>query len=389
MQIKTALIVGAGIAGCSAAIALADRGVRVTLIEKQAEWRFQSSGIFVYCNGLEALRSVGVLPEILDAGFAIEDGRNVYLDHHGAPIVDVFYPSPNGGVPPILGIRRAEMHRVLANRLAGLDVQIRLSTTLARLHAPAGAAQAEVDFSDGTSEHFDLVIGADGIRSQVREAIVGPVAPRYTGFGVWRSVHARPPALTSKIMMMGVGKRLGIMPISRDLLYVFATVREPRESWFERASWPRTMRAKFDEFGGPARQFLDALGDASEVLYTAVEEVTIALPWHAGRVMVIGDAAHASTPFMGQGGAMAVEDAVVLADMLSLPGTLEATLRDFGQRRYPACKFVQDASRRVGEAGATEAPESCLLRNAQMREAAQGQVDGFYRTLYAMQGGGR
>lgn len=386
------LIVGAGIAGCSAAVALAERGVQVTLIEKQAVWRFQSSGIFIYSNGLEALRKVGVLPQILEAGFAIADGRNVYLDHRGMPIVDVFYPASGAGVPPILGIKRAEMHRILADRLAGLGADIRLDTTLARIHAPGDARKngelAHVSLSDGSTQGFDLIIGADGIRSQLREAVAGPMTPRYTGFGVWRSVHDRPRTLDAKIMMMGIGKRLGIMPISQNKLYLFGTVGAPPGCWYPREGWPDQMRASFAEFGGPARQFLDDLGADAEVLYTAVEEVAAPLPWHAGRVLLIGDAAHASTPFMGQGGAMAVQDAVVLAELLAdLPAEgapLDATLHAFGQRRYPMCRFVQDASRKVGEAGAQEDPETCERRNLAMRETAQGQVDDFYRALNAL-----
>jgi 2-polyprenyl-6-methoxyphenol hydroxylase-like FAD-dependent oxidoreductase len=378
------LIVGAGIAGCSAAIALADKGMHVTLVEKQAEWRFQSSGIFIYSNGLEALRRVGVLPRILEAGFGIADGRNVYLDHHGAPIVDVFYPASSGGAVPILGIKRAEMHRILASRLDALGVDIRLATTVAAIHSPAGSDHAEVRLSDGSAQRFDLVVGADGIRSQVREAVSGPLAPRYTGFGVWRSVHDRPRALDAKIMMMGIGKRLGIMPISDDKLYIFGTVSEPADRWYPKEKWPELMRARFAEFGGPARQFLDRLCADSEVLYTAVEEVQAPLPWHAGRVLLIGDAAHASTPFMGQGGAMAVEDAVVLAGMLAADGISEHTLRAFGERRYPMCRFVQDASRKVGEAGAVEDAASCARRNTAMQATAQQQVDAFYRELDAL-----
>ena len=380
----TVLIVGAGIAGCSAAIALADRGFEVMLVEKQAEWRFQSSGIFIYGNGLEALRRVGVLPQILEAGFAIEDGRNVYLDHHGAPIVDVFYPRSSGGAAPIVGIKRAEMHRILAARLEAAGVEIRLATTVAAIDAPAGGEQAAVVFSDGSARRFDLVVGADGIRSQLREAVCGPVAPRHTGFGVWRSVHERPRALVAKIMQMGIGKRLGIMPISDDRLYIFGTVSEPAGHWHPKETWPQRMRECFAEFGGPARQFLDELGADSEVLYTAVEEVQAPLPWHAGRLLLIGDAAHASTPFMGQGGAMAVEDAVVLAEMLSANGVSGATLRAFGERRFPVCRFVQDASRRVGEAGALEDAASCERRNGAMRDGAQQQVDAFYRQMDAL-----
>ncbi|MCI3205232.1 MULTISPECIES: FAD-dependent oxidoreductase [Pandoraea] len=387
-QGKHVLIVGGGIAGCASAIALAQTGVRVTLIEKQAEWKFQSSGIFIYSNGLAALSSLGVLPDILASGFAIADGRNVYLDQHGEPIVDTFYPSRYPGIPPIVGIRRAEMHRVLAARIAALDVDIRLGTTAVSIDQQAPDSVC-VALSDGSIGEYDLVVGADGIRSEVRQLVAGAISPVYTGLGVWRSVHARPRDLTAKIMMMGVGKRLGIMPISDDRLYVFGTMAEPSGAWYDRAEWPALMKARFAEFGGPARQFLDTLSSDSEVLYTAVEEVSMPLPWHRGRVIVIGDAAHASTPFMGQGGAMALEDAVMLAQRLAEGeniGDIEATLQAFGQARYPLCKFVQDVSRSVGEAGAQEHAHALASRNDTLRQDAQQKVDSFYARMEALRG---
>lgn len=385
------LVVGAGIAGCSAAIALAQRGARVTLVEKQAEWRFQSSGIFVYANGLECFGRLGVLPQILEAGFAIPQGRNVYLDAAGAPIVDTFYPpgrAAGGEVPAIVGIKRAGMHRVLARRLQALGIDIRLGTTVQTLLPGDADTPAQVTLSDGTEGRHDLVVAADGIRSQLRGMVFGDITPRYSGLGVWRSVHARPEALRDKIMQMAPGKRLGIMPISRDSLYLFGTVADPAKAWHPRAQWPQRMRDHFAEFGGPVRPFLDTLGPESEVLYTAVEEVVLPLPWHVGRTVLIGDAAHASTPFMGQGGAMAVEDALVLADCLAaMPaegGSVEAMLRGFGAARYPMCRFVQDASRRVGDAGAREGAADLQARVQAMRATAQAQVDDFYRTLYGM-----
>ncbi|MGT2434184.1 FAD-dependent oxidoreductase (plasmid) [Cupriavidus basilensis] len=140
-QVEHALIVGGGIAGRAAAIALAQAGVRVTMLEKQQEWRFQSSGIFIYHNGLAALGSLGVLPEIVSSGFAIADGRNIYLDERGEPITDTFYPSRHPDIAPIVGIRRAEMHRILASRLDALSVDIRLGTSAVRIDQRNGRAR--------------------------------------------------------------------------------------------------------------------------------------------------------------------------------------------------------------------------------------------------------
>lgn len=377
------LIVGGGIAGCSAAIALSDQGHRVQIVEKQSEWRFQSSGIFVYANGLVSLDALGLLDDIVAAGFGVPNGRNVYLDHLGDPIVETIYPTQDPErIPAILGIKRAEMHRVMAGRVSALGVPLTLGTTVVSIKQDN--AGVDVTFSDNTQGRFDLVVGADGVRSTTRQQIGVDLAPRYTGFGVWRSVHRRPPELTDKIMMMGPAKRFGIMPISDDKLYTFGTLAEPDNAYYPPETWPSEMQARFAEFAGPARAFLYELGPETELLYTAVEEVVLPLPWHVGRVLLIGDAAHASTPFMGQGGAMAMQDAVVLAQALARIDDPDTALRAFGKARYPVCEFVQNVSRSVGEAGSKEIEGDYGPRNARLRETAQSAVDGFYGRLDAL-----
>lgn len=376
------LIVGAGIAGCCTAIALTEQGHRVQVIERQEAWRFQSSGIFVYANGLVGLDRLGLLDGILAAGFAVPGGRNAYLDHAGNPIAETLYPPADGGrIPAILGIKRAEMHRVMAGRVAELGVPVTLGTTVSALEQDDRGV--DVTLSDGQRLRPDLVIGADGVRSATRAMIGIDAEPRYTGFGVWRSVHRRPADLADKIMMMGPRKRFGIMPISDDLLYTFGTVAEPKDRRYPPETWAAEMRARFAEFGGPAQAFLDDLGPGSEILYTAVEEVVLPLPWHRGRVVLIGDAAHASTPFMGQGGAMAMQDAVALAMALAHHGT-DSALAVFGEARAPVCRFVQDVSRAVGEAGAAEVEGGQEQRKLEMRATAQDKVDGFYARLDAL-----
>lgn len=374
------LIVGGGIAGITLAIALAQRGIKARLVEKQSEWKPTSSGIFIYSNGLGVMDKLGLLGGIISTGWASFDGRNPYLDREGRLIVEYFYPRVAGDhVPAIVGIKRAELHRVLIDALHRTDVEVRLGTTVASL--VDGEYGAEAAFSDGSSGVFDAVVAADGIRSQLRAMVFGPLEPTFTGFGAWRSIHRKPDAIDSKIMMMGVGKRLGIMPISQDRLYVFATSNEPGNPWYDPARWHITMREKFEEFNGPATALLDEIVSPEQVVYTAVEEVHCPLPWNKGRVLLVGDAAHASSPFMGQGGAMALEDALVLSEMLARGGPVAETLAAFGERRYERCNFVQEASRKVGEAGGLETDEACKLRDQRMRSAGQQGVDAFYERM--------
>jgi 2-polyprenyl-6-methoxyphenol hydroxylase-like FAD-dependent oxidoreductase len=358
-------------------MSLARAGWSAVVVEKQPRWQFRSSGIFVYGNGLAQFRQLGVMDDLVAAGFVVPDGRNLYVDHQGTHITEVTYPGVHGA-PAILGIKRAEMHRVLSRRIEELGIQVQLGTTVQAFSQ--GDAGVEVVDSHGVNARYDLVIGADGIRSGVRALLWPQVQPVYSGFGVWRSVHARPPGLVEKIMLMGPGKRLGIMPISQDRLYVFGTIAEPQGTWYDPAHWPQTMRKKFAEFGGPVRPFLDEISGASEVLYTAVDEVAMPLPWHIGRVVLIGDAAHASTPFMGQGGAMAVQDAVVLGSLLQdlpVPGALER----FGALRAPMCGYVQEVSRRVGEAGARADAQAHRENLAALPVSGQSAVDRFYAEL--------
>ncbi len=297
----------------------------------------------------------------------------------GNHLIDVFYPTADDGrVPAILGIKRAELHRILTNQLTHFRLSAELGTTVRRLEQIGDSV--EIELSSGSIENFDLVVAADGLRSQMRQLAGFDIRPRYSGLGVWRSVHDRPADLRDKIMMMGPGKRFGIMPISADKLYTFGTIVEPEGKWYDSEAWPETMAAKFREFEGPARRFIEELGSRSEVLYTAVEEIVMPLPWHAGRVVLIGDAAHASTPFMGQGGAMGVQDAVILARLLDSDNDVGQFCRPMARRASPYAvsrRMFRDRSVRMEP----RAPANRRLIMIVSGQTAQQNVDIFYNKL--------
>ncbi|OTG79847.1 hypothetical protein B9T31_16530 [Acinetobacter sp. ANC 4558] len=387
-EINHILVVGAGIAGCSAAIAFRQLGKKVTIIEKSPEIQFNSSGIFIYSNGLYQFNKLGVLKALLAAGFIIENDENQYFTETGLAIVNTYYPRINRDIPGILGIKRAQLHHILLQRMQELGVTLNLGVTVKTLMEDTQNNTVHVSFNQEDNKEFDLVIGADGIRSQMRSWINPDIQPHYTGFGVWRSVHARPHHLTTKIMQMGMGKRVGVLPINPEQMYMFGTIVDHQNTWKPRDQWHNLMKQAFSDFtGGEVVNLFKQLNSQSEILYTAVEEIRMPLPWNKGRTIVIGDAAHASTPFMGQGGAMAVQDACELAEMLQYaechdhPLDLVQLLQKFSEKRFAMCKFVQDISRAVGENGATETSQDCLMRNQYMQLNAQTKVDDFYKKL--------
>lgn len=375
------VIVGGGIAGCALAISLAQKGVASVLIEQDASWTPTSSGIFIYANGLLALDRLGVLDGVNAAGWVSPDGSNLYLTADAQLITRTFYPSIGGAhIPPIVGMRRVDLHRALTARISALGVDVRLGVTVDAISDKPGQP-VEVLLSDGSRLVCDALIGADGVRSQIRTSLFGVMEPVYTGYGVWRSIHAKPSHIDEKIMIMGLGIRLGIMPISKTELYLFGTTREPGKPFYARDCWHTEMQMKFSSITGPARPLLDELTSPEKVVYTAVEEVHLGLPWCKGRIGLIGDAAHSSTPFMGQGGAMAIEDGLVLGDMLASGTDAAKTLEAFGARRFERCKFVQDVSRRVGEQGALEDEAATFVRDARLRSNGQSDVDSFYARM--------
>ena len=168
-------------------------------------------------------------------------------------------------------------------------------------------------------------------------------------------------------MHLGVGVKAGLVPLTNDTMYLLLVSNEPDNPWFEADELGPLLADRLKPFNGMLGGLRSEVATAAGIIYVPIEEVILPLPWSKGRVVLIGDAAHASSPHIAQGAAMAIEDAVVLADLLAGQEDVAAALLEFEHRRFPRCKFVQDLSRKTGEDGNLSDPDLCRARNENIR----------------------
>jgi 2-polyprenyl-6-methoxyphenol hydroxylase-like FAD-dependent oxidoreductase len=363
------LVVGGGIGGLSLGAALGQQGIRADLVEINPELEHAGFGIAQPGNALRALRSIGVLEQCLAAGVQADDYR--YFDQDGEPLATLkMLRIADPDAPAYNFVPRLDLLKILADAASRGGTRVRMSTRVVEWHERE--AGVEVAFSDGTSARYDLMVGADGIRSGIRRELFGDAfEPRYTGSAAWRFAAPRLADLSYQAIYLGVGCRTGLVPHSALEMFVFVVTNEPGNPRFPAHERRTLLLERLAQFRGAVMPAVRAQVPAAEhIVYTPLEEVVLPAPWHKGRVVLLGDAAHAASPHVAQGAAMAIEDAVVLAEILGHADrtALARALESFTARRYARCKFVQDHSRRVGEEGQLSDPEQCRLRNQKLRE---------------------
>ncbi|MRT29618.1 FAD-dependent oxidoreductase [Herbaspirillum sp. CAH-3] len=342
------LIIGGGFSGASAAIDLRRRGAQVDLVELDPQWRNYGAGISLGPATLRALKQLGVLDAFLREG-AAGDGVRLCLPH-GPQIAEL--PTPRLAAPDVPGggaILRPVLARILADATRASGTDVRLGCTFTALREIGD--EVEVDFTDGQTRRYDLVIGADGLYSKLR-AHLFPNAPkpRYSGQAVWRAVLPRPAEITTCTMWMGPKIKPGVNPVSKDEMYLFVTEPRPVNDHVDPATFVARLRGLLEDFSAPVLKTIrDQLGDNARIIFRPLEGLLLPRPWYQGRVVLIGDAVHATTPHLASGACIGIEDALVLADELARNGSVPLALSAFEERRWERCRMVVENSARLGE----------------------------------------
>ncbi|MGW2872218.1 FAD-dependent monooxygenase [Kitasatospora sp. NPDC001225] len=350
------LVNGGGIGGLTLATALAERGHQVDVAELREQLEALGVGIIQPSNALHVMREIGVLNDCLAAGFEWE--VLTICDPAGATLAKI--PQPRmGDAPSNNGIPRPALARVLADAAVKAGATLRFGTTIGTLREDAHGIEAAL--TDGQVGRYDLVVGFDGIGSPLRRHLYGEkYAPEYTGFANWRVTVPRSPEVRGVVMSSGnLNAKALLTPISAEQMYLGSVFAEAEDFRPDPERAHEQLRERLAGFGGPIAEALAQITDPAAVVYSRISQVTVEEPWHVGRIVLAGDAAHASTPHLAQGAAMAVEDALVLAQSLDAEDTVPAALAAWEARRRPRAMWVQALSRAVlkQETGTATTPE--------------------------------
>lgn len=362
MNQQNILIVGGGIGGLTAAIALGKRGHRLTVAEKDPTWSVYGVGIIQQSNVVRAMAELGIVEDYVEAGFGF-DWVEIYAPG-GARVAKVPVERLVEGLPANLGIGRRALHDVLGRQAKMAGATVRLGVEVDQLvELPDGVG---VTFSDGAAQRFDLVIGADGLYSKTRGQIFKDApGPEFTGQAVWRYNFPRPAEIECIQAYDGpIG--VGLVPLSETLMYMFVTTPEPGNPWYPVAGLAEAMRGKLRNAPPRIQALAEGIVDDNAVVYKPLEWLFLEGNWHKGRVVLLGDAVHATTPHLGQGAGMAIEDALVLADELGRHQTPEAAFVAYRNRRYDRCRYIVERSLALCRGQIGEGP---LLENAVEMEA--------------------
>jgi 2-polyprenyl-6-methoxyphenol hydroxylase-like FAD-dependent oxidoreductase len=361
--VQRALISGGGIGGLCAAIGLRQLGIDVTVYERTTAMTQSGAGLIMWPNAIRALRKLGLADQIINAGARIEYGA---LRTATGAILACTQPSEleRRFGEPTIAIHRATLHRILHAALP--DGVVHFGVSCDGFAQDAG--QVTVRLAADHTDQADLFVAADGIHSTIRQQLCPHATLRYAGYTAWRGVVAASDdtALGVTSESWGQGKRFGIVCVDVRRVYWFATANTPPGQTRPASEHKALLLQQFGAWHHPIRRLIEAT-PAEHILHNDIYDMKPFTPWSRGRVGLLGDAAHPTTPNMGQGACMAIESAVTLARSLAQAPDVTAALHRYEAERHPRTARVTSQSWQIGRVGQLENRLACALRNAVIR----------------------
>lgn len=341
---RRVLVVGGGIGGLTTALALGRRGCQVELVEVRDTWTVTGWGLSLTGPAPRALDTLGLADPLIGLGYGVSAIANCSSD--GAVLAEVDLPGLLGPDRPAqVGIARADLARVLREGAADAGAALRSSLRVTALEDADERVLARL--SDGTTREVDLVVVADGVASRTRAMLGIEAEPSYTGQMVWRAIVPRPAWADRLFTFFGPGDNAGLIPISDRLAYCFLTENTPTPDVVPDAELADRMREHLRPFGGRVAEVRETIDDPEDVVRRPVHTLLVERPWHVGRAVLLGDAAHTPSPQLVSGAALAIEDAVVLAEELGRTSDTFRALDSYFGRRLERARLVVDASREI------------------------------------------
>jgi 2-polyprenyl-6-methoxyphenol hydroxylase-like FAD-dependent oxidoreductase len=346
-KIEKVLIVGGGLGGLSLGIALRRAGIAAEIVELQKEFNVYGVGIIQLGNAIRALDAIGVAEETIK---------------RGCPYGNVKMCAANGfqfaetGTPPMTrfniihnGISRRILHDILYEAAVQKGAIFRMGLSVSEIKNEE--TNATVKFTDGSEGVYQLIVGADGINSKVRDLVFGKYEAKYIGSSVWRYPFKRPAELNTAYMYFGKKTKVGLIPMTKDTMYMFIVAAEGADNpVIAQDEFIPRMKTHLAEYPvAMVADRIEEITDAAKAVYSPLKTLMMPAPWYKNRVVMIGDAVHATIPQLGSGAALAIEDSVVLAEEISKDLPVEEALENYMKRRYERCKMVIDVSNTLAE----------------------------------------
>ncbi|MCX5402153.1 FAD-dependent oxidoreductase [Streptomyces sp. NBC_00102] len=346
---RTVLVIGGGAAGNAVTILLRRAGYAVDLVEAKADWNATAgSGITLQGNALRVLRELGVWKQVEASGFGF---GSVGITAPDGTVLHTQDDLRTGGddLPATVGMQRPRLQRILIDAVRASGATVRLGTTAEILDQDARGVS--VRLSDGSEHRYDLVIAADGLGSATRAAIGIPARPEPTGMAIWRVAAPRPAGVTRTDLAYGGPAYIaGYCPTSDTTLYAYVVEANRDRAGIPPESYADEMRRLTRHYGGFWPEITEHVTDPAKVNYTWFDRMLVEGSWHRGRVVLVGDAAHCCPPTLAQGAALSLEDAWVLAQMLTGADDWDDSLfQSYYERRIVRVRPVVEASVRIGQ----------------------------------------